>query len=316
MEAPAEVQRFLNEISQDKATLYVICPSNIGDIMINGGLCHALLKKKRKKVCVLIAKDRFESAGFNFIGVLETRCVTPEFMNAIREYVHTTGEYEGDNYIYGHFHKHPTLNGYIMSSGTIVKRYKKDVFDLPLETELLPPFIDSPSDSQIQLLNSNYVLDKERTIILMPYANSIINLEMSFWEQLATKLTEKNKDRVIYTNVSNPKEKVIPSTAPMVTTFQELIYLAEKVKCFIGLRSGIFDLLAFTNAKLLYIMRPRMLCFDLKLNFNHANSRAFYLEIPEPADVQAWLKQHSNLPAANVFFDEESLRENILASVD
>ena len=103
-------------------------------------------------------------------------------------------------------------------------------------------------------LHERYILNKERMIILASYANSIANIEESFWIKLASELAQKG-DYVLYTNVAAPNEKVIPGTAPIVTTYQELFYLAEEVNCFIGLRSGIFDLLAFTNARLLYINR-------------------------------------------------------------
>ena len=39
-------QQLLRHITRNKDILYVICPFNIGDFLINGGLCHALLKKE------------------------------------------------------------------------------------------------------------------------------------------------------------------------------------------------------------------------------------------------------------------------------
>ena len=136
---------------------------------------------------------------------------------------------------------------------------------------MIPPLIESPTDYQKQRLHSDYVLDKKRTIVLAPYANSCANLEEAFWEKLASELI--GKGYVLYTNVASSREKVISGTAPMTTTFNELIYLAEKVNCFIGLRSGIFDLLAFTNARLLYIGGSKF--YNLNWNFNHTNSVEF-----------------------------------------
>lgn len=126
----------------------------------------------------------------------------------------------------------------------------------------------------IKKRHDSYLLDKERTIILMPYAYSQKNLEESFWTRLVLELIKKNKSYIIlYTNVASSREKVIPGTAPLITTLPELVYLAEKINCFIGLRSGIFDLLVFTNARLLYVMQGSY--FDLKRSYNHTNSIAF-----------------------------------------
>ena len=247
-------------------------------------------------------------------------------MELIRQYIYATGEYETDNYIYGHFHArqgHYVWNDEL----SFVNRYKENVFGVPLETELIPPLIEPPTDYQKQRLHTDYVLDKKRTIILAPYANSSANLEEAFWEKLASELISKGY--VLYTNVADPQEKVISGTAPIKTTFSELIYLAEKVNCFIGLRSGIFDLLAFTNARLLYIINS-INCwhYNLKLNYNHLNSRAFYiLNAHEQEYLKTFLQQNNissiddlifdnNVSGSDISLDYEHLLEKILSAVE
>lgn len=296
----AVARDFLRYTMSDKDTLYVFLPFSIGDFLIVGGLCHALLKKKRKKACVMILNNRFENSGsINFVGVKEIRYMSRLLIDFIRIYIYATREYETDNFIYGHFHMRQHFenwNGGLMwnENLSLVNRYKENVFGLPLDTELLPPIIDPPTDYQKQRLHNNYILDKERTIILAPYATSIANLEEAFWAVLVSELTRKNKNYVIYTNVAAPHEKVIPGTAPIITTFPELFYLAEKVKCFIGLRSGIFDFLAFTNARLLYVNSSINWLENLDVNLNHTNSKAFYLpSAPEQVQIQAFMQQNN-----------------------
>lgn len=324
----ATAQQLLNYITRDKNTLYVICPFNIGDFLINGGFCHALLKKKRKQSCILIERDRFANSGLNFVGVKEIQYISQTLMDIIRQYIYATREYETDNFIYGHFKM--GQNGYVMNENlSFIDRYKEDVFGLPLNTEFVPPIIGTLTDYQKKQLDETYILNKERTIILAPYANSMKNLEESFWVKLVAELIKKNKDYILYTNVSNPYEKVIPGTTPIVTNFQELMYLAEKVNCFIGLRSGIFDLLALTNAKLLYVLRNiRNWHNDLKINFNHVNSRAFYIaNTYERENILAFMEQNNLLSidclnfedrvmGKDVSLDINSLLEKIVSSVD
>ena len=321
----------LRHITVDKDILYIFCPFSIGDILNCGGLCHAILKKKRKKACVMILPDRFKNSGaINFVGVKEIRYMPQMLMDFIKRYIYVTRDYETDNFIYGHFPVKQNTNLLIWNQNlSFVNRWKENAFGLPLNAEFLPPMIDPPTDYQKQRLHDNYILDKERTIILAPYANSIANLEQSFWEKFVYELAKRNKDYVIYTNVAASHEKVIPSTAPIITTFQELTYLAEKVKCFIGLRSGIFDLLAFTNARLLYILNNILdWYFDLNVNFNHTNSKAFYLTSAlEQAQLQAFMKQNNLTSIDNITFygrisgrdvslNKDSLIEKIVSAVD
>ena len=325
----ATAQQLLHYITRDKSILYILCQGGIGDILINGGLCHALLKKKRKKVGVLILQDRYLNSGsINFVGVSEVQYI-PQILlkKAITQYIYASGEYETDNYIYGDIHV--DKNGYVWNEKlSNIDRYKENVFGLPLDTELIPPLIEPPTDSQKQNLHETHVLDKDRTIILAPYANSIANLKEAFWARLAAELI--GKGYVLYTNVADPQEKVIAGTTPMRTTFSELMYLAEHVKCFIGLRSGIFDLLAFTNAKLLYI-NPKISWwqYDLNINFRHINSRAFYIASAAEWTVIKDFIQKNNLDSINnlifndiyvrgkdVAFDGCTLIKMIVSEVD
>ncbi len=325
-------QALLRYITRDKNTLYVICPFNTGDVLINGGFCHALLKKKRKRSCVMIVRDRFATCGINFVGVSEVQCIPQILMNIICHYIYETGEYEADNYIYGHFQVGTFVDGkrdFIWNDALkFTDRYRVNVFHLPLDTELLPPLIDTITDAQKQRLHETYTLDKKRTIIFAPYSSSTDSLQETFWAELVAELARK-KDYVFYTNVATPAEKVIPGTAPMTTTFPELTYLAENVNCFIGLRSGLFDLLAFTNARLLYVNKniSEWWHYDLNLNFNHANGRAFYVGISEQAYIRAFMEQNSvnsidnlllfdHVKGRDVAFDVESLLKKIVDSVD
>ena len=324
-------QQLFQYITRDKNILYVFCNASIGDFLIVGGLCHALLKKKRKQTCSLILNERYIKNAdlINFVGVTEIIYFPPLLDSLIDGYVHATRQYETDNYIHGYFKK--DQNGLIQNENlSFVDRYKENVFGLPLDTEVLPPLITPLSDYQKQRLHEAYVLDKERTIILAPHSLTAAIFEEAFWLKLISELKQKNKDYIFYTNVAYPHEKVISGTAPIVTTFPELIYLAEKVNCFIGLRSGIFDLLAFTNAKLLYINRDikDWWFFDLKLNFNHSNSRPFYLLSPPEQEVLRVFMQQNNLTSIdNLQFmnrvmgsdsslDLNSLIEKIVSAVD
>ena len=105
----------------------------------------------------------------------------------------------------------------------------------------------------------------------------------------------------------------------------------RKVNCFIGLRSGIFDFLAFTNAKLLCIYREiNLWYYDLNINFNHTNSRAFYVaSASDQMSIKNFMQQNNinsisiddinfygHVEGKNVALNTDSLLEKIISAVN
>ena len=313
MEALTVAKNLLRYLTADKNILHVICPYGIGDFLMNGGFCHALLKKKHKKTCVLIAQDRFANCGLNFVGVTEVRYISKELMDTVCEYIYSTGEYETDNYIFGHSRRE---ENFIWSNElSFADKYKKNIFGLSSNAELIPPIVSPLTDSQKKRLNELYVLDEKRTIIFAPHAKSFafLNLGETFWEKLVQELNKKNQGYIFYTNVANANEKVISGTLPMEVTLHELFYLAEKVNCFIGLRSGVFDFLAFSQARLFYITSGvQFWYYDLKINFNHLNSRPFYIaDASEREKILAFMEQNNVRSVDDLNFGERVMGKDI-----
>ena len=323
----------LQDLTRDKNVLHVFCVNHIGDFLLTGGLCHALLKKKGKQSCILICGDRFKNYDLSFVDVTEIRGLSQKDLDILLKYCTETGEYEGENYIYSApFGKIKGRDGQYRyrynREFSFLNRIRVTALNLPVDTKLLPPIIAPVIDEQKQRLHETYILDKKRTIILIPYATVMKRLDETFWTGMVAELKRKNSKYVFYTNVATPDEKVIPGTEPIVTTFPELMYIAEKVNCFIGLRCGPFDLLALTNAKLLCIPRhTNWWIYNLNINYNHTNGRAFYIGIREQSYIQAFMEKNkipslAELPLYNhvkgtdIFFDMDSLSKAIVDSVD
>ena len=88
-------------------------------------------------------------------------------------------------------------------------------------------------------------------VLLMPGALSIeVNsVPLRFWVALSKKLQDVGL--TVYTNYNGKEgELLIEGTIPLSTSFMELIELGRYFRGFIGLRSGICDLIAETDAKL------------------------------------------------------------------
>lgn len=318
----SEAKQMLASLTDNPKLLYVICPFNIGDFLVNGGLCYALQVKKRKTSCALIVCDKFKDSQIDFIGVSQIIYIPSGKMELIKDYIRENSLYETDNYIYGHFHV--KNGGYDWNTSLhFFDRYRENVFGLPLGTEILPPIIEDISVEQQQKLHAMYQLSK-RTVIITPYANSSTQLfSDEVWFGLVNKL--KALGYIVYTNVAG-KELPIKGTMRIKLTFPELVYAAGKVKCFIGRRSGIFDLLCFTDAELLCILYVDYWHDDLRKNFPDKKSYAFYyaghykavLENARKRNADDLTQVQLNVPhvdASEIYFEEDMMTDAIINTV-
>ena len=267
-------------IKSEKNTYFVICPYHIGDFLISGGLAHAIKKPKGKSNLKIIALQYLQKINVQFQGVDGFIFISQPQMNEIINYVHISENYVTQNYIYGHFKKYKKTGRFIADEElNFVQQYNHDVYGLPVNTEIKKPVFKRISGTEIEKLHTNCIIDKEKTIIISPYAYSAPNfLGMNFWTVLVSIL--KSKGFVVYTNIGNDREQPVPETLPLKTSFSELFYVGEKIRCFIGLRSGILDFLAFSQAKVFSINGVSNWDNDLKLIFPESNSHTFYCAKP------------------------------------
>ena len=96
----------------------------------------------------------------------------------------------------------------------------------------------------------------QNTVMLMPGVNSLNELPKAFWATLAKRLREKGL-RVLSNYNGVDCEYVVEGTEPLGTTFTEMVELSRYIKAFVSTRSGICDLLAGTDAKLVCLWPTR-----------------------------------------------------------
>ena len=86
----------------------------------------------------------------------------------------------------------------------------------------------------------------EKTVVLFPYANTIQPVNEAEWEKLARKLREDGY--MVCTNVEKGGA-VIPGTETIFVPYADIVPFAERCGCLVGLRSGIFDMLADSQCR-------------------------------------------------------------------
>lgn len=299
-----EIRTFFREVTENPDWLYLFEPYSIGDFLIAGGLSYAVQAKKNKSATVLIAQDRMKNLEVIYENVIGTLYLPVDLVKAANAFIHETEIYERDNFIYGNFHAEDDRA--FDHNFTAVDRFKKYVFDLPLDTPLAYPTIKAIGNENISNLRGQYILDRRRTIILLPQAKTLKNLDENFWVSMAKILRDKNY--IVYTNVAE-EEKPVQGTLPITTNFAELYYITDKIKCFIGMRSGIFDFLAMTDAKIFNIIDFPRWDWDIKFNYPNCYVKTFYDAVQYRKPLEDYLKAHDLPPQIELHHEHIAMKD-------
>ena len=89
-------------------------------------------------------------------------------------------------------------------------------------------------------------LQKRKTVILFPFANTIEDLPLDAWERLARHLRELGFS--VCTNAACV-EQVIPGTKKVFVPYEDIIPFVEEAGYVVSIRSGICDIIAAADCK-------------------------------------------------------------------
>lgn len=123
--------------------------------------------------------------------------------------------------------------------------YKYVFFKLPADAKFYYPQI-AAVDKDIAELFEQQNLRKGKTVILAPYANTVIGYPQTFWIELADRLTEEGYD--VCTNC-NGTEKEIIGTKRLEFKLEIAERVIDYAGYFIGLRSGFCDIICNSSAR-------------------------------------------------------------------
>ena len=311
-----EMKKLLDEVTTNPDWLYIYVPACIGDFLINCGLSYAAQIRKKKSATVIIAKDRMKYLGLSYANIVGMVTLPRELNNCLNVTVKGEKIFERDNFILGDFNE--DMKKTYDKNLNILQGFKKYVFGLPLDAPFIPPTIAPLTEENISALHEKYNLNRRRTIILLPHAKSLKMLDKDFWAELAGEL--KRRNFFVYTNVAGEFEEPVEGTEPIQTNFPELNYIADKVKCFIGRRSGAIDFLALTKAQILNIGDFPIWEWDISFMYPSAQSQTFYnaLNLHEYIEENFYSKGlmpeilDEHIATEDVFFSYDELMKKIL----
>lgn len=234
-------------------TVYVVCPFGIGDTLYVGALLKGWrdMHAKGMRICMIVKKGHSQLP--DWFDVVDEKIVSDEMVRDCYIYSVYSGDWMLKNYLYGHFHR-DRQNRLLLEYRdcevkNMVYRYKKLVFHVPPQTPMEEPMIQPDPEAFWKWMESCNIGDW--TIIIMPYAQSAGLLDVGFWERLVLMLTKMGYQ--VLTNVKGLEEPAIKGTQSICADIATTAAICERCRLVISYRSGICDVLAYTDTNLVVI---------------------------------------------------------------
>lgn len=138
----------------------------------------------------------------------------------------------------------------------------RELFELP--EQIKPKVRRIRARNDMDDFFKKHKLLEGRTVLLSPDAQSVPLLSDEFWKRLSKRLT--SMQYCVCTNIGSDEEKAIDGTIPVFVSINDVCEFTEKAGCFIGLRSGLCDLLCDSDCKriVLYSNQGAYAIFSIK----------------------------------------------------
>lgn len=216
-----------------------LCPfSALGDIYIMMSYLPYFLKKRNIEKCVIAVVGKACAQVVKLFGEYEVESFSQKDMDEMLQAAIYT---QDENVFIPHQDRPYVVN---LHRALYVKciplelMYCCGVFGLPKETVPVEPFVFEDYSG----LDS---IPKGKSVIFSPYAKSVTNFPNDIWENIVVSYTEKGYK--CFTNVVGD-EKPIEGTTAISPIIAEMRSVVEHAGTFIGIRSGLCDVIRFAKA--------------------------------------------------------------------
>lgn len=150
--------------------------------------------------------------------------------------------------------------------------FRYGIFELPEGSKPEVPSAtrnNAKSQEYVTQLFLENGLEKEKTVILFPYAKTAAKIDDDFWIQLTKKL--QNLGYTVCTNSGGDGELAIPGTKELFFDIRYALETVEAAGTVVGLRSGLCDVISTAKAKKIILYPDRFYGPDSFLNFFSLN---------------------------------------------
>ena len=248
-------------------TFYIVSGGGIGDILTTCGFIQPFCDKNKikKKIC-LITRHGHDTIG-QWYPHIDSVVVDEDMMKSLQDFSIKSQIWMADNYLYGFIFK-PNVDGSPNDTypeglrRDMIEKVRIGVFRLDEKAKIQSPVFKRDTD-----VLSKYNI-KNKSVLLMPEANTCRIDAGDFWTKLGNRLHEKGYDILI-----NAKEDAynIDGSRCIFTDFNELAAIAGECEAVVALRSGACDILAYVDCDL-YILNTSEYWVD-KWNVKLLNDR-------------------------------------------
>lgn len=221
---------------------FIICPCSFGDTVNVVAFLSAYKKIHNFPRVAIVGKDAHKDLIKFFPNVDEHISLPETHIMALRVFIACEGLYNSNNILYGHFEPldFSFANFKTFGDTSFVDAFKNHILQIPLTSSI---------DKPVLFQDAKEAAVGENSVLLFPYAQTLSIKNGSFWTELVKALKQQGYTH-IYTNVDNPARPVIPGTESLCLSIPDLCRTSKKFKKLIGIRSGIFDVLALFDLSL------------------------------------------------------------------
>ncbi|WGL51907.1 hypothetical protein P5P86_18380 [Nocardioides sp. BP30] len=216
----------------------VLCPfDGLGDVYWLMSYLPAFCAENRIGQAAAVVAGRGSEQVVRTAGVDVAAVLTPQEMDDLIRAVLLDGD---DRYTIGFT---PDRSGSPLifqgESLTLFDYYRSVVYGLEASVRPAVP-------AYLEEFDNTAGLRQGRSVIVAPYAKSVIAPPRSFWDGIVA--THQAQGREVYTNVAGAEEP-LPGTRPLRVPLAQMVAAVEHAGTFVGLRSGLCDLVHTAAAR-------------------------------------------------------------------
>ncbi len=242
-------QEIYAELCKHKDIQFIVCPASLGDTVNVGAYLSTYKKIHNVKKVILVVKEHHVPLAGIFPGVDQCFVLSNDELVSLRYYLTVFKKEKDNNVLYGYF---PMKEGRLWETSnqhltSIVDEFKSLILDIPPDSVIDRVKIPDISDE-----------DKDRfrnTVLLMPFCQGKWRCSDYFWNSLIAYYKEHGI-RQVYTNIGNPSDYAIEGTEGLNLSVPELLAYSDQFTKIIGIRGGIFDVLALRDDVKLDVITP------------------------------------------------------------
>ena len=278
----------LGRLRKDRSVTYIVCPHGIGDTLFVASLVKAFKIHHGIRRVYLIVRENHRDLP-DFFDAVDGKLVSNRLAELLTLYARTERVFVQDNFRFGHFILQfgwPEPGQLLGIHGLgLLDVYKKCVMNVPADAEIEYPQVFIPL-GELDSLRETYGTHR-KVVILMPYAVTLKQLPVLFWERLAEIYQQRGYK--VYTNVRGDTEQPVKNSEGVDLPLKELFVVSRQFhwEC-VAVRSGICDMLAFSDIsmKIIYENQRQMDAWCFK-NMPLPNKNILEMVLPDQFGSEA-----------------------------